>query len=274
MGELIHIEIKTLVRFNGVGHCISTDCEGQSIRRGTGGEYVYVCFAEASRVSFTDIFPDQRATIARALRAAAVAYYNSFRVTVTCVKTDTDSCYKAFAFRDDYKHLGRRYVCTGPLTQRTNSNAERLIKTILTKPNNPNQNKSTKAIKRPSAKNMIQRGAVESAIANTLAVLAGNGSNYCDLFEIISQLNLQNEELLDELDEKIKKAKCNRAEIDKKSIIPRTLVESYGSYRSQQSQVSQRSPSVCQFLKAIAESNNLSGNSESVLIERLTAATR
>ena len=132
MGELIHIEIKTLVRFNGVGHCISTDCEGQSIRRGTGGEYVYVCFAEASRVSFTDIFPDQRATIARALRAAAVAYYNSFRVTVTCVKTDTDSCYKAFAFRDDYKHLGRRYVCTGPLTQRTNSNAERLIKTILT----------------------------------------------------------------------------------------------------------------------------------------------
>ena len=139
---------------------------------------------------------------------------------------------------------------------------------------NPKLDVPEKAIKRPSAKNMIQRGAVESAIANTLAVLAGNGSNYCDLFEIISQLNLQNEELLDELDEKIKKAKCNRAEIDKKSIIPRTLVESYGSYRSQQSQVSQRSPSVCQFLKAIAESNNLSGNSESVLIERLTAATR
>ena len=73
---------------------------------------------------------------------------------------------------------------------------------------NPKLDVPEKAIKRPSAKNMIQRGAVESAIANTLAVLAGNGSNYCDLFEIISQLNLKNEELLDELDERIKKAKC------------------------------------------------------------------
>lgn len=131
-----------------------------------------------------------------------------------------------------------------------------------------------KAVKRPTAKTMIQRGAVESAIANTLAVLAGNGSNYSDLLEIIANLNLQNEELLDELDERVKKAKCDRAEIDKKSLLPRILVESYGSFRVQQSQVSQRSPSLCQFLKVLSEKNNLSGNSDSVLIERLTAAAK
>ena len=156
--------------------------------------------------------------------------------------------------------------------QRTESQILNLLKALQA--DNPEIIVPERAVKRPNARSMIQRGAVESAIGNTLAVLAENGLNYSDLLETISNLNLQNEELLDDLDERVKKAKCNRAEIDKKSLLPRTLVESYGRYRSQQFQVSQRSPSICQFLREISERNNLSDNLESVLIERLTAAAR
>lgn len=156
--------------------------------------------------------------------------------------------------------------------KRTQSQILDLLKALQA--DNPEIIVPERAVKRPNAKTMIQRGAVESAIGNTLAVLAENGSNYSDLLETISDLNLQNEELLDDLDERVKRAKCNRTQIDKKSLLPRTLVESYERYRSKQFQISQRSPSICQFLKEIARNNNLSGNSESVLIERLTAAAK
>ena len=38
LGELIHLDTKTLVRFNGVGHRISGNRKGQSNRRRIGGE--------------------------------------------------------------------------------------------------------------------------------------------------------------------------------------------------------------------------------------------
>jgi transposase len=52
-GELIHIDIKKLGRFNRVGHRITGDRRGQS--RGVGWEYVHVCIDDASRIAYAEI---------------------------------------------------------------------------------------------------------------------------------------------------------------------------------------------------------------------------
>src|SRR5208283_1901361 len=59
-GELIHIDIKKLGRFDQVGHRITGDRTGQSNSRGVGWEYVHVCIDDASRVAFSQILPDEK----------------------------------------------------------------------------------------------------------------------------------------------------------------------------------------------------------------------
>ena len=130
-GELIHIDIKKLGKFNRVGHRITGDRTGQSNNRGIGWEYVHVCIDDASRIAFTQIKPDERKRSAVAFLTAAVAYYASLGITVERVMTDNGSCYKSFAFRNACKRLGLRHIRTKPYTPKTNGKAERFIQTCL-----------------------------------------------------------------------------------------------------------------------------------------------
>ena len=130
-GGLIHIDIKKLGRFERVGHRITGDRTGQSNSRGVGWEFVHVVIDDASRVGFSQIYPDEKAVSAVAFLKAAVAYYLSLGVTVTRVMTDNGPCYKSNAFRDACKALGLRHIRTRPYTPRTNGKAERFIQTAL-----------------------------------------------------------------------------------------------------------------------------------------------
>jgi len=130
-GELIHIDIKKLGRFNRVGHRITGDRRGQSNARGIGWEFVHVCIDDASRIAFSQILPDEKALSATAFLNAAVAYYASLGVKVARVMTDNGSCYKAFAFRDACRDLGLKQIRTKPYTPKTNGKAERFIQTAL-----------------------------------------------------------------------------------------------------------------------------------------------
>jgi len=135
-GELIHIDIKKLGRFDRVGHRITGDRRGQSNRRatklgGTGWEYVHVCIDDASRIAFSQILPDEKKQSAIAFLKAAVAYYQSLGVKVARVMTDNGACYKAFDFRDACRDLGLKHIRTKPYTPKTNGKAERFIQTAL-----------------------------------------------------------------------------------------------------------------------------------------------
>jgi transposase InsO family protein len=130
-GELIHIDIKKLGRFDKVGHRITGDRTGQSNSRGIGWEFVHVCIDDASRIAFSQILPDEKKESAVAFLKAAVAYYASLGVTVAQVMTDNGSCYKAFAFRDACKALGIKHIRTKPYTPKTNGKAERFVQTSL-----------------------------------------------------------------------------------------------------------------------------------------------
>jgi transposase len=119
-GDMIHIDVKKLGRFDQVGHRITGDRTRQSSRRGTrqgkawgaGWEFVHVCIDDNSRVAFSQILPNEKAVSAVAFLSAAVAYYKSLGVAVTRVMTDNGSCYKAFDFRDACIGLGLKHVRT------------------------------------------------------------------------------------------------------------------------------------------------------------------
>ncbi len=130
-GEMIHIDIKKLGRFNKTGHRITGDRKGQSNSRGVGWEYVHVCIDDASRIAFAKVMPSEKKGSAIAFLNAAIAYYESLGVKVERVMTDNGSCYKSFAFRRACKRLGLRHIRTKPYTPRTNGKAERFIQTSL-----------------------------------------------------------------------------------------------------------------------------------------------
>ncbi|EAV43515.1 putative insertion sequence transposase protein [Stappia aggregata IAM 12614] len=130
-GELIHIDIKKLGRFDRVGHRITGDRTGQSNSRGVGWEFVHVCIDDASRIAFSQILPDEKKESAIAFLRAALAYYESLGATVTCVMTDNGACYKSKAFAKACRDLGLKHIRTRPYTPRTNGKAERFIQTAL-----------------------------------------------------------------------------------------------------------------------------------------------
>jgi len=134
-GELIHIDIKKLGKFNDIGHRITGDRRGQSNARargeGPGWEYVHVCIDDHSRIAFAKIMPNEKKGSAIAFLRAALAYYASLGIKVERVMSDNGSCYKSFAFRTTCKRLGLRHIRTKPYTPKTNGKVERFIQTSL-----------------------------------------------------------------------------------------------------------------------------------------------
>jgi transposase InsO family protein len=134
-GEIIHIDIKKLGRFNAIGHRITGDRRGQSNARGRGDgpgwEFVHVAIDDHSRVATAAIFPDEKKKSAVAFLRTAVAYYKSLGVSVDRVMTDNGSCYKSFAFARACKRLRIKHIRTKPYTPQTNGKAERFIQTAL-----------------------------------------------------------------------------------------------------------------------------------------------
>ena len=128
-GELIHIDIKKLGKFNHAGHRITGDRADRS--RHAGWEFVHVCIDDASRIAYAEIREDERQESAVAFLKAAVAYYAKLGITVERVMTDNGSCYRSRAFARACKRLGLKHIRTRPYTPKTNGKAERFIQTAL-----------------------------------------------------------------------------------------------------------------------------------------------
>ena len=130
-GEMIHLDIKKLGRFDRVGHRITGDRTGQSNSRGIGWEFVHVCIDDASRIAFSQIMPDEKKESAVAFLKAALVYYASLGIAVAQVMTDNGSCYRSFDFRDACREHGVKHIRTKPYTPKTNGKAERFVQTSL-----------------------------------------------------------------------------------------------------------------------------------------------
>ena len=129
-GEMIHIDIKKLGRFNRIGHRITGDRQGCR-NAGAGWEFVHVAIDDHSRVAFARVMPSEKKRSAIMFLKAALAYYESLGIKVERVMTDNGACYKSFAFRRACKRFGLRHIRTRPYTPKTNGKAERFIQSSL-----------------------------------------------------------------------------------------------------------------------------------------------
>ena len=130
-GELLHIDIKKLGRFEHPGHRITGERTGHSNRRGVGWEFVHICIDDNSRIAFAQILKDEKKQSATTFLEAAVAYYRSLGITVQRVMTDNGSCYISKDFAQACRNLKIRHIRTKPYTPKTNGKAERFIQTAL-----------------------------------------------------------------------------------------------------------------------------------------------
>jgi len=128
-GDLLHLDIKKIGRFQAVGCRITGNRRGRIHR--AGWEYVHVAIDDHSRIAFSQILPNQKAPAATAFLQAAVDYYARLGISIARVLTDNGPCYRSHRFRRLCHQLGIAQRFTRPYTPRTNGKAERFIQTAL-----------------------------------------------------------------------------------------------------------------------------------------------
>ena len=128
-GDLLHIDIKKLGRFTGVGHRITGDYGRRT--KGYGWEYLFVAIDDHARVAFTDMRPDERKDSAESFLRAAVAHFAKLGVKVQRLITDNGPAFHSFAFRDACLELGIKQKFTRAYRPQTNGKAERFIQSAL-----------------------------------------------------------------------------------------------------------------------------------------------
>ena len=128
-GELVHIDIKKLGRFDKVGHRITGDRTQRA--RDIGWDYVFVAIDDHSRVAFTQIYPDETKQSAESFLRASVSYFESLRVPVQRVISDNGKCFHSALFGAACLELGIAQKFTRAYRPQTNGKAERFIQSAL-----------------------------------------------------------------------------------------------------------------------------------------------
>jgi transposase InsO family protein len=129
-GEMIHLDIKKLGRFDVEGHRVTGD-RRKGCSRHAGWDFLHVCVDDASRLAYTEILPSERKEDTTAFLQRALAWLGRHGVSVQRVMTDNGSAYRSGLFRKAVADAGARHVRTRPYTPRTNGKAERFIQTSL-----------------------------------------------------------------------------------------------------------------------------------------------
>jgi len=128
-GELLHIDIKKLGRFDKVGHRITGDRSRQL--HGAGWDFVFVAVDDHSRIAFTEIYPDERGQSAASFLRAAIGYLLRLGICVQRVITDNGSAFRSGAFAEVCLENGIAQKFTRAFRPQTNGKAERFIQSAI-----------------------------------------------------------------------------------------------------------------------------------------------
>lgn len=130
-GEIVHIDIKKLGRFNGVGHRITGDRKGQSNGRGIGWEHLHLAIDDHSRVAYSEILPNEKRRSCLRFLFNALRFFRAHGVKVQRVMTDNGSSFRSFRYAKALRMLKIKHLRTKPYTPKTNGKAERFVQTAL-----------------------------------------------------------------------------------------------------------------------------------------------
>lgn len=129
-GEMVHIDIKKLMRFEGIGHRIHGDRRRRS-RAGIGNDVIYVATDDASRYTYARIYPREDGPTATSFLRQVIAAYSRRGVPIERVMTDNGKVFTSFAFTNTLDEIGAKHVRTPVYTPRWNGKVERFIQTML-----------------------------------------------------------------------------------------------------------------------------------------------
>ena len=129
-GDMNHVDIKQLARFNRVGHRITGDPRKGS-SPGAGYEKVHVAVDDATRLAYFEVLPDEKGHATVGFLSRVVAWFNGQGIECRRVVSDNGSAYKSHGWRKACQAMGLKVKKTRPYTPRTNGKAERFIKTLL-----------------------------------------------------------------------------------------------------------------------------------------------
>ena len=130
-GELIHIDIKKLGRFDSIGHRITGDRTGHSNRRGAGWEYLHLAIDDHSRVAYSEILPDEKRRSCLRFLFNALRFFRAYGVKVQRIMTDNGTSFRSHRYAKALRMLKIKHLRTKPYTPRTNGKAERFVQTSL-----------------------------------------------------------------------------------------------------------------------------------------------
>jgi transposase InsO family protein len=128
-GELLHIDIKKLGRFEQIGHRI-TGNRAQRARR-VGWDYVFVAVDDHSRLAFTQVYPEESRHSAESFLRSAVSYFERLDVPIQRVLTDNGLAFRSALFASTCLELGISQKFTRAYRPQTNGKAERFIQSAL-----------------------------------------------------------------------------------------------------------------------------------------------
>jgi transposase InsO family protein len=128
-GDLVHLDIKRLVRIRRPSHRVTGDRRDGV--KGIGAEFLHVAVDDHSRIAFTAMYPDQTERSSTHFLNAATTWFGQLGIQTRRVLTDNGPCYNAHRFRHACQQLGLRHRRTRPYTPRTNGKAERFIQTAI-----------------------------------------------------------------------------------------------------------------------------------------------
>ncbi|MBM5802334.1 MAG: DDE-type integrase/transposase/recombinase, partial [Cyanobacteria bacterium K_DeepCast_35m_m2_023] len=104
-GDMIHVDIKQLARFERVSHRITGD-RRLGCSPGAGYEKDHVAVDDATRLAYVEVLPDEQQATTVGFLVRAVAWFNSQGITCQRVLSDNGSAYRSKQWRQACGAMG------------------------------------------------------------------------------------------------------------------------------------------------------------------------
>ncbi len=132
-GELLQMDTKRFARFSRAGHRVTGDRyrSGEEKRSGVGWEFAHSMLDDHSRLTYTELHPDERAATVTAFVERALAFFAAHAIHAKRLQTDNHFSYaKNRGLREPLAERGIRHRFIPPRTPKRNGKVERYQQTL------------------------------------------------------------------------------------------------------------------------------------------------